>query len=233
MMMITLNTILKQRRWTGLAVWLVLLSLLAAGIMAQSNNADGEFCVRAFADTNGNGVRDLNEAPLQGGISANLLDASGIVIASALLDNSPTQARGLICFQFLPPGQYAIEVVSADYNATTVNVMTNVVRAGEVPYVMDFGAHQVGGLTAAAATDDQTLSESQVMRIVVALGGAVGAIVAMSFLGFLIYLIGYRGRLRRVAAPAAGDEYYRRPSSTATSTGGYPAVRDTGEYGQK
>jgi hypothetical protein len=204
--------------------------VFAFPVLGQQNSADGEFCVRAFEDSNGNGVRDLNEVPLQGGISANLLDANGIIIASALLDNSPTLARGLICFQFLPAGQYSIEVVSADFNATTANVMTNIVQAGEVPYVMDFGAHRipVNPETAAEIVDTEN-SEAKFMRVVVALGGAVGAIIVMSLLGFLIYLIAYRGRLRREIQQMPVDGYYQRPPTT----GSIPRVTDTGEYRRK
>ncbi|MBC8171914.1 MAG: hypothetical protein H7X77_09580 [Anaerolineae bacterium] len=217
-------------RYASTIVLLACVLALTIPVLGQQNNADGEFCVRAFEDSSGNGLRDLNEAPLQGGISANLLDGNGIIIASALLDNSPTLARGLICFQFLPTGQYSIEVVSADFRATTASVMTNVVQAGEVPYVMDFGAHRIPtNPTVATEIIDTEISEAKVMRVVVAVAGAVGAVIMMSLIGFLIYLIVYRNRLRREMQQMPAEPYYQRPPTTGST----PRVTDTGEYRRK
>lgn len=195
-----------------------LLWLTPLMVQAQETPADGEFCVRAFNDANGNGIRDLNEAPLQGGISANLMDANGIIIASALLDNAPTVARGLICFQFLPAGQYTIEVSSGDYRATTGAVMTDVVQAGAVPYVMEFGAQSLDSITTTAEISADTDPESAVMRVVLALAGAALAVVVMSFFGFIFYLIGFRGRIKR-AEQQEDLAYYQRPAVNAAETG--------------
>jgi hypothetical protein len=70
--------------------------------------------VRAFEDTNANGKLDAGEALLTRGINVNLLDAQNVTIASALLDQSPTAAQGVVCFQFLAAGQYTINI-SAEY----------------------------------------------------------------------------------------------------------------------
>lgn len=221
---------MKSLRYSITIMLLAGVLALYLPVLAQQNSADGEFCVRAFEDTNSNGVRDLNEVPLQGGISANLLDGNGIIIASALLDNSPTLARGLICFQFLPAGQYSIEVVSADFTATTANMMTNVVQAGEVPYVMDFGASRIPvNPEIAPEVADNEITEAKVMRVVVSVAGAVGSVIIMSLLGFLIYLIAYRGRLRREMQQIPADAYYQRPATTGST----PRVTDTGEYRRK
>jgi hypothetical protein len=199
-----------------------------SSVMAQS--ADGEFCVRAFEDLNGNGVRDLNEPPLQRAVSANLLDANNIVVASALLDNSPQMARGLICFQFLSPGQYTIEVTSAEFTPTTSRSMTNVVRSGEVPFVMEFGAARPGVSAGAAVQGEspEVSVEQALPRIAVSLAGAAAAFLVMLIVGFLIYLVVYRPRLKR-AMTTPSDDYYRRPPTT----GSIPRVTDTGEFRKK
>jgi hypothetical protein len=198
-----------------------------ASTLAQdtgSGDADGEICVRAFQDINGNGIRDLNDPPLQGGISANLLNEQGIIIASALLDNSPTVTRGLICFQFLPAGQYTVEVISANYRATTPNTLTSIVQGSgsEVPYVMDFGGHDL-----ALASQNSTVPPEQqdagtvLTRVLVALLGAFAALIVMTVIGFIIYLVRYRGRLRRAEAEAVD---YRRPTTSTRTTGSIPVV---------
>ncbi|HEX2622121.1 MAG TPA: hypothetical protein VHL11_18315, partial [Phototrophicaceae bacterium] len=126
------------------------------------------------------------------------------------------------------------EVVSADFTATAGNTMTNIVRAGEVPYVMDFGAHRIAANPAPVQEDSASqVSQSEVMRIIISVGGAIGVVIFMSLLGFLIYLIGYRGRLRReIQQQAQADAYYQRPP-TATGTGSMPRVTDTGEFRRK
>ncbi|MCU0496251.1 MAG: hypothetical protein MUF87_02735 [Anaerolineae bacterium] len=189
--------------------------------------ATGQFCVRAFEDLNGNGVREVNEFTLRGGISANLLDVSGIVIASALLDNSPTLDRGLICFEGLQPGQYSIEVISAAYVATTPNFMTDVVNADQLADVMEFGAQSIPGLnTGSVAPIAETVdTEDAVLRIVWAALGAFVAVVFMTIVGLVIYFSAFRTR-RSLPVP---DDRYRRPPPT-TGTGGMPPVPPTSSH---
>jgi hypothetical protein len=219
-----MNAMEKNRGYRLTAIMLVVVLLSCAAVRAQDTSADGEFCVRAFEDTNANRVRDLNEPPLQRGISANLLDVNGVVVASALLDNSPQAARGLICFQFLPPGQYTIEVSSADYTPTLGSVMTNVVQAGEVPYVMEYGATRLGAAVGASNTPQTEVNvEGAVPRIALSLAGAAAAMFIMSLLGMVIYLVAYLPRLRRASATPIDDTYRRPP------TGTMPRVTDTAE----
>src|SRR5690606_15345659 len=106
----------------------------------------GQFCVRSYEDRNANQTRDQGEPLLVAGIGADLLDESGIVVASALLADSPTAAQGIICFQFLPPGQYTIQVTSAEYRATTPETMTVTLVGGELPAVLEFGAQSVSAM---------------------------------------------------------------------------------------
>ncbi|MBC8100609.1 MAG: hypothetical protein H7Y11_14295 [Armatimonadetes bacterium] len=210
----------------GLLVCLLVVVLMVSALSLNAQASDGAFCVRSYQDLDSDGVWDLNETELKGGVSANLVNDAGIIIASALLENADI-APGVICFQNLAEGQYTIEVVSADYRATTASTLTNFVRSGETPFVMEFGAHSVDLAPNTAPTLD---SDATLMRVGLSLAGAGAVVLFMTLVGFMIYLIGYRGRLRRATDQA--DAYYQRPP-TSTSTGGMPRVTDTGEFRPK
>ncbi|RMG71026.1 MAG: hypothetical protein D6711_16215, partial [Chloroflexi bacterium] len=89
----------------------LILSLCLILPEAKAQNTGGQFCVRAFLDTNANQIRDPGEPILPGNISVNLLDDSGAIILTDTLENSTTRASGLVCFNNLPAGQYTVQVV--------------------------------------------------------------------------------------------------------------------------
>ncbi|HLV37542.1 MAG TPA: hypothetical protein VKY59_20660 [Spirillospora sp.] len=199
-------------RYTGI----VLLILLALSGAAQAQTG-GQFCVRAFEDRNANGTMDAGEPLLTGGISADLLNAENVVVGSALLSESPNRAQGVICFQFLAPGQYSLIITSADYVPTTPNTVTASITEGTLPTVVEFGGQRlvlepaasatqagdvVGNLTALANLDRDTLP-----RIVLSALGSLVVIAGMVVLGAIIYLL----VLRRPAQPAY---YPSRPPTT-------------------
>lgn len=192
------------RAVSALALALLLCLSLTGAAVAQN---DGQFCVRSFDDRNGNQTRDQGEPLLNSGIGADLIDESGIVIASALLANSPTAAQGVICFQFLPPGQYTIVVTSAEYRATTPDTMTVTLVGGELPAVLEFGAQSVSTLVELQTTEPEVEHTPEWPRIITASVGAVIALLVMQILGFIIYAI----RFRRRAAP--------QPAALKTDTG--------------
>lgn len=82
-----------------LILFILVISLFVSGI-AAAQQAGGQFCVRAFEDRNGNGLHELDgsEPFLTRGVSAQLLDINNVVVATSLLDNSPTAINGVICF---------------------------------------------------------------------------------------------------------------------------------------
>jgi hypothetical protein len=192
---------------------LVVIVALISGVTSLETawaQNDGQFCVRSFEDQNANGQRDAGEPLLQSGIAADLLNEGGLIVATALLSEAPTAAQGVICFQFLPAGQYTIQVSSAEYRATTPNTLTVAIREGELPAVLEFGA--VSLLTDYAARPlEATESAPQVDRLIWAGIGAVAVIFAMQILGLLIYLVRYRGRRQREAVPP--ESTYQRPQS--------------------
>ncbi len=185
---------------------LVLFSAYAAPSAAQG---DGQFCVRSFDDRNANQVRDQGETLLVNGIGADLLDESGIVVASALLADSPTAAQGVICFQFLPPGQYTIQVTSAEYHATTPDAMTVTLVGGELPSVLEFGAQSVNAIV---DLQPESLPDAgpDWPRIITAAIGAVVALLVMQVFGFIVYLIRFRRR-KPVVVQNADSGQFRRP----------------------
>ena len=120
----------------------LLCSLCVGAALAQSG---GQLWVRAFEDRNANGAREPGEPFLTRGIAVSLLNEEGVIIASALLDDSPNAAQGLVGFQLLPPGQYSVAVTSADYEATGETTFTTTVSDAGIPPVLEFGAVTVEG----------------------------------------------------------------------------------------
>jgi hypothetical protein len=181
------------------------------------------FCVRAFEDRNANGTLDAGEPLLTRGVSVNLLDAQNITIASSLLDQSPTAAQGVVCFQGLTPGQYTMSITSADYSATTPTTMTTAISANDLPVVMEFGGQRpIPQPTTAAPNVSAALDRDTIARIAVSALGALVAVAGMAFLGVIVYALAFRPRR---PVPVGPDPRY------STGSGTMPAVRvrDTNE----
>lgn len=197
-------------KFAKLALVIGLLILTSIPLHAQG---DGQFCVRAFEDRNGNGGRDAGEPFLQGGVSAHLINASGVIVGTALLDDAPQEMRvsGVICFQSLEAGQYTIEVTSADYRATTPNTLTTAVNEGDIPALLEFGAQSVVAPLTRTTISDEPEPEAIVLRLAVSALGAAVAMVVMALIGVFIYLIAYRGRQPVPQTPTNMDARYRRP----------------------
>jgi hypothetical protein len=216
---------------------LVLCLALALGmnsvVTAQSGQNGGQFCVRSFEDRNGDGQRQSNEPLLTRGVSVDLLNEQGIAVASGLLDSSPTATQGIICFQYLAPGQYSLSVSSPDLTPTTPQVITATISDGQLPTVVEFGGMRIaaaapvsGQADAATTPDDQ---RTQLIRLGVSVGGALAVIVFMAVLGGLIYFIGFRARL--AAAQSADVRRTTGSMQQVRSTGSLPPVQpgDTGK----
>jgi hypothetical protein len=207
-----------MRRLIGIVLGLLVVTQVAA---AQSG---GQLCVRAFEDRSGNGVLDAGEPLLTWGVSVSLLDVEGVTVASALMDTSPTATQGVICFQGLTGGQYTIAVTSADFTATTPNMITTTVTEDGLPTVVEYGGRQpvVTTLTPASSSSPVSLSD-EVLRWALASAGALVVVVGMSILGTFIYLFFFRNS--RQSLPQAATDPRR-------TTGSMSAIRtrDTSEY---
>jgi hypothetical protein len=200
---------------------LILVMIASVWGMTAAQDGDGQLCVRSFEDRNASGKLDAGEPLLTRGVNVNLLDAGGVTIASALLDNSPTAAQGVVCFQFLSAGQYSVVITSADY--TPPDPIITTVASGGLPTVIEFGGQRAGAQAVATSQPTpQVSSEDQTARILVSVLATVVVVLGMAVLGVFVYLIAFR----RSKPPVTTMDMRR-----VTSTGSMPAVR-TGDTGR-
>ncbi len=202
-------------------LWVLLLVLVPA-VQAQTG---GQFCLRAYEDRNGSTTLDAGEPALTRGVGANLLNADNLVIATALMDDSPNAAQGVICFQFLEAGQYSLLVTSADYQPTTLNTFTASISEGALPTVVEYGATRISMEPTPAASTSTTAPDDQrdtLGRIVLAAFGALVVMASMAVFGVLIYLVAFRRQPVPLQVPR---------DASKTPTGSIPAVdlSDTSE----
>ncbi|MBC7869324.1 MAG: hypothetical protein H7Y09_00685 [Chitinophagaceae bacterium] len=217
-------------RLMRLVMMVVCVLMLASAVFPISAQNDGQLCVETFEDRNGNGAQDGGEPLLTRGVSANLLDVTGVIIESQLLDSSPRAGVGLICFSALTAGQYSLEISSADYQATIPGGLTVEIISGQPPQVLTFGGRRIESETGSLIDEitGRYEEDALVERALVAAAGSAVAMLLTAFIGFIIYALTLRGRYRRVPPPPPADDYYRK----RTTTGSMRAVRpsDTGEY---
>jgi hypothetical protein len=191
--------------------------MLLSSIGLTAAQTGGQFCVRAYEDRNSNAQFDLSEREpfITRGVSADLLNAENIVVASALMDTAPTAAQGVICFQFLEAGQYSIVVTSADYSPTTPDTFTASISDGTLPTVVEYGAQRMAASESATNTSTQPVSildqRDVLQRIVLSALGSLLVVAGMIVLGVLIYLVAFR------RADAAVTDYYQRPPTTGST----------------
>lgn len=174
---------------------LLILMVLGGMIGVTAAQSGGQFCMRAFEDRNSNGTLDAGEPLITRGISVNLLDAQNVTIASALLDQSPTSAQGVVCFQQLPAGQYTMNITSADYTSTTPTTMTTALADGDLPVVMEFGGRRAAALvTPTPVPTNGGLDRDSLARIVISALGTLVVVAGMVVLGVFIYALVFRQR---------------------------------------
>lgn len=195
---------------------LLIMSLSAVGVRAQDVSG-GQFWVRVFEDRNGSGIRDAGEPLVTRGVSADLIDSSGTVIRSALLDSEQFASQGLIGFQSLPPGEYTIVVTSVDLTATTPTQFSVTLTADAMPTVVEFGGQRIAPVAATVepAADSE---QRELLRIGIAGVAALIVIGGMISLGLLIYAL----VLRPNAIHQADQDV---TPNRITSTGTHRAVK--------
>jgi hypothetical protein len=185
--------------------WMVPVLLLLCFGTAAAQNDGGQFWVRMFGDQNGNGVRDAGESLLTSGVAVSLLNSDSVVIASALLDESPNAEQGLIGFQYLPPGEYTVVITSPEFSATTEQRFTRTIETDATPTVVEFGGQQTDAAGSSTTTGARRglfglpiyLGEpDQVARVALSLLGALVVLGLMTALGVLVYALVIRRRQR-------------------------------------
>jgi hypothetical protein len=203
------------------AMLLVLWVCVAHSTFAQGN---GQVCIKAFDDRNANGVLDAGEPFIVRDIGVNLANADGIIIQTALLEDSQTASGGIVCFSQLTPGQYTLQMASATYNPTTTSAFVTTVSDTSIPQVFDFGAQVIVTTLPTVADTSGTLSQSQLRytleKVFIAGVAAALVIAVMTIVGTLLYVVLLRPKVRQIIQDA-------RKSGVRPDTGAYYPVRDT------
>lgn len=222
--------------------WITALVILILGMgfihPAQAQNS-GQFCVRAYQDDNGNMMRDPGEPLLQTGIIVTLHDMRGVVINTASLEASPTREQGLVCFNNLPDGQYALFVDSVQYRATTTENMIAQINTASQLAVLEYGGQTIRftsttpALTPATATPFTPNWE----RVGIAAIWGSAAAMLVGTLGLLLYALFIRPYNRCVmrqrpltpySTPTVTPSYYQ-PSVPQPTRKNYYEYEDTVE----
>ena len=192
--------------------------LLALVVQAQ----DGQFCMRAYEDRNSDGQLNPGEPLITHGLSANLINETGVVIETALIDTASTGSQGVICFQSLTPGQYTMEVNSAVYLPTTQDSLTVTISEDSQTRteLFEYGAIRADSVVnePAETGDDELLDAVTAERLLISGLGALIAVLITLTVGFFILLILRWSAVRRLSRQ--GDFDPRR----TTDTGSYPAI---------
>jgi hypothetical protein len=222
---------MMMRRW--LVLGLLVSAMNLSSLSAQQ--ANGQVCLRAFEDRDANGILDAGEPLITRDIGVNLSDTQGVIIQTALLDDSARAAQGIVCFQNLATGQYTLNVASAAYSATTSATLIIAVSANAVPQVLDFGAQII--TTAPLVTEpvrEVGFTEAQLERILWSSLGAVGVIFVLMLVGFFILLVFVRPKRQALAPsyPYGVPPTGQYPPYGVPPAGQYPpyGVPPTGQY---
>jgi hypothetical protein len=192
---------------------MVLLFTLVPAAHAQTT---GEFCVRAYEDRNENGLYDAGEPLITRGLGANLQNELGVIIGTALIDNSPTGALGRICFSNLAFGQYTLAITSAVYEPIDTNNMTIAITDDNPRVSFDYGAERlIGGVEAIDVEGAEVTepTETAIARIAVSGIIAGAAMFLTALLGLIIFFLFIR---RRAAQRPVPPSVYRNPRATST-----------------
>jgi hypothetical protein len=203
-------------------IFMILLFALFTG-SAAAQTSGGQICVRSFEDRNGNSTQDANEPSITRGISATLADVEGVIIQSALLEDSQLFAQGTLCFQNLSAGQYTVNVTSADYEpVTTTSFVTSVSETG-VPVRFDFGAKAIITAVTPAAREPGSggFSSGDLEKLFFAAIAGVLVLALMTVIGTIIYFLFFR---------VPPQKRHTGQYAAVTGTGQYPVVTSTGQY---
>jgi hypothetical protein len=212
--------------------WLIVASVVMGGTLATfaqaTNNAQA--CVRLYEDRGRSGTLDAGEPFITKDVGVNLANDLGVIIRTALVDDSAQASSGLVCFTQLEAGQYTISVASAAYSATTDSVFVTAVGESAVPLVFDVGMERITTSLPTPQTTTGTLSPAQTRntleRVFVAGIGSLFAVVVFAAIGALLYVLILRPRVR-AAKPAYAPYPYARPDTGVYSrppTGSTPPV---------
>ncbi len=196
---------------------LLLLSItLLIALPTLAQDTGGQFWVQSFEDRNGNGQHDPGEPFLTRGISVDLLNADGVVMASATLDDAPYATRGYIGFYQLAPGQYTAVITSPDLNPTTPSRIDVTITQGAAPVTVMFGAQRPETVETAASGTTSSFLDSELARVALSGFGALVVIGVMAFFGVLVYALVLRRRAPADLKRTTSTGSMRRVDLTST-----------------
>ncbi len=170
----------------------VLLFVLALPVLAQEST--GQFWVQAFEDRNGDGAHNAGEPFLTSGVSVDLLNADGVVMASGTLDDAPFATQGFVGFLYLAPGTYTAVISSPNLTPTTPARVDVSITEDESLVRVSFGAQREALVEAGSTNVRSTILNGEVARFALAGFGALLVIGIMVVIGLLVYLLVLRRR---------------------------------------
>lgn len=198
------------------------LSLLVMLVLsAQAQDSGGQFWVQAFEDRNGDGAHNAGEPFLTRGVTVDLLNADGVVMASGTLDNAPYATQGFLGFLYLAPGTYTAVISSPDLTPTTATSVDVTISEEQNLVRVSYGAQREALVSASTTGVRSSILNGEVARLALAVLGALMVIGIMGAIGVLIYAL----VLRKHAPPV---------DVKRTTTGSMRPVRvdETGEISQ-
>ncbi len=173
---------------------LICLLLFGVALPLFAQDSGGQLWVQSFEDRNGNGQRDAGEPFLTRGVSVDLLNASGVVMASGTLDGAPYANQGFVGFLYLDSGTYTVAIISPDLRANTPDRVEVTITAGAAPITVLYGAQRVASVESLATSESSSLLNSELARVAFSGFAALIVIGVMAFLGVVIYTLVLRRR---------------------------------------
>jgi len=199
-----------------------MLGVMMLSTFALAQDSAGQLCLRAYEDRNANMVYDEGEPFIAKDVGVNLANAEGVIVQTALLDDSPRASQGLMCFQNLASGQYTLIVASAAYLPTLNTAFIATVSQSSVPQVFDYGAQVIASELPTPSPTGQ-VSPLQLRALLQrVLFGSLGAAVVMTvvgIIGVILYFLFVRPKPVTAYAP---EQAYMRPD-----TGAMPIAEQT------
>ena len=147
----------------------------------------GEICVMLFNDINGNGRKDPEEFPMQGGAISitnreGLTSLTGVTVIDA--DPGTSDEFEPLCFKDLPEGDYNISLGPPEgYNATTIMNYPLSLIAGDTS-IIDFGAQTSSAGALVAQQTGPTVQNTRRSPLL----GILGGILMIVGIGIGVYL---------------------------------------------
>lgn len=177
---------------TFVLVFTLVTALAASGVAAQDST--GQFWVQAFEDRNGDGVHNAGEPFLTSGVTVDLLNADGVVMASGSLDNAPYAAQGFLGFLYLAPGTYTAVISSPDLTPTTSERVDVTISEEQDLVRVSYGAQEPTLTETTTAATPFGSVRGQVARVALAGFGALVVVGIMVMIGVLVYALVLRKR---------------------------------------